>query len=490
LIRESATDGRLLRAPERAAGEASDGLIPGEKGPSSLRMLRRMGVVLLAIDAACAMVAVLTLDSLTGGVKNHPHVPAALVVSSLAWIGLFHMFGMYRVKHMSAWDEFQGTLSAGALGLLLLIVVAVWRNMPLTPAALALTALVVLTLELLGRRGFRWRLDLMERRGQFLLRTALIGANGEATRLAHTLGRTGRGFAPVGYVAVGATTPKGDGLPVIGDIDALEDVIRRHRIECVLVAGSAASSEDLLKVARACRRTGVEVKVSANLPDALCSRMSVQRIGDFAALTLKPVRLTGFQAVLKRSFDLAGASLALVLAFPFMLAVVVAIRLTSEGPVLFRQTRVTKDGRPFTMYKFRTMVEDTHRALDGAVIDLTQPFFKLKDDPRLTGIGRWLRRLSLDELPQLWNVILGDMSLVGPRPLPVEQVEANADFLAPRHEVRAGITGWWQISGRSDLETEDALRQDVFYIENWSFSLDVYILLRTLGTVVGTKGAW
>jgi lipopolysaccharide/colanic/teichoic acid biosynthesis glycosyltransferase len=144
----------------------------------------------------------------------------------------------------------------------------------------------------------------------------------------------------------------------------------------------------------------------------------------------------------------------------------------------------------FTIYKFRTMVSDVERALDGKVIDLTKPFFKMEDDPRLTGVGRFLRSFSLDELPQLWNVVRGDMSLVGPRPLPAEQVAANEEFLRPRHEVRAGVTGLWQISGRSKLDSEEALRMDRFYIENWSPSLDLYILLMTAFTVVARRGAY
>jgi lipopolysaccharide/colanic/teichoic acid biosynthesis glycosyltransferase len=184
------------------------------------------------------------------------------------------------------------------------------------------------------------------------------------------------------------------------------------------------------------------------------------------------------------------ASLSLLIALPFFAVAGVAIRLTSRGPVFFRQPRVTKDGRVFRMYKFRTMVSDQEKALEGKTVDLTKPFFKLEDDPRLTRVGRILRHLSLDELPQLLNVIRGDMSMVGPRPLPAEQVEANADSLAPRHEVRGGITGWWQISGRSSLDSAQALRMDLWYIENWSLGLDVYILVRTLGAVVARRGAW
>jgi lipopolysaccharide/colanic/teichoic acid biosynthesis glycosyltransferase len=142
------------------------------------------------------------------------------------------------------------------------------------------------------------------------------------------------------------------------------------------------------------------------------------------------------------------------------------------------------------MYKFRTMITDQERALEGRLIDLTQPFFKMPHDPRLTSVGRLLRSFSLDELPQLWNVIRGDMSLVGPRPLPLEQVTANHDLLQPRHEVRAGLTGWWQVSGRSEIDVEQALKMDMFYIENWSLSLDVYVLLKTAAAVIARRGAY
>jgi lipopolysaccharide/colanic/teichoic acid biosynthesis glycosyltransferase len=151
---------------------------------------------------------------------------------------------------------------------------------------------------------------------------------------------------------------------------------------------------------------------------------------------------------------------------------------------------MTKNGRVFTMLKFRTMVADADRVPHPKVPDLTEPFFKMRDDPRLTKTGYVLRKLSLDELPQLWTVIRGDMSLVGPRPLPIEQIEANPELLGPRHEVKAGMTGWWQINGRSDVELEDAIRLDLFYIDNWSLSLDLYILLKTAGVILLGKGGY
>jgi lipopolysaccharide/colanic/teichoic acid biosynthesis glycosyltransferase len=187
---------------------------------------------------------------------------------------------------------------------------------------------------------------------------------------------------------------------------------------------------------------------------------------------------------MKRIIDLAVASVALLLTLPLWPVITLAIRLESRGPALFHQERVTKDGRIFRIHKFRTM------RTGGLALDTTRPFFKLESDPRLTRVGVLLRKLSLDELPQLWNVLTGEMSIVGPRPLPAEQVAANADLLTPRQAVPAGVTGWWQINGRSGVTPEEALRLDLFYIENWSPTLDLYIMLKTFGAVVGRQGAY
>jgi exopolysaccharide biosynthesis polyprenyl glycosylphosphotransferase len=232
------------------------------------------------------------------------------------------------------------------------------------------------------------------------------------------------------------------------------------------------------------------MRVSANTREVLTSRVSVHQVHDLMALAVRSATLTGTQAALKRTFDIVVSSICSIVLAPLMLLVAVAIKLTSRGPVLFRQERVTKDGRTFTVYKFRTMIVDPERVLGDEVIDISELFFKMPEDPRLTRIGGFLRSSSVDELPQLWNVIRGDMSLVGPRPLAREQVEANLELLDLRHEVRAGLTGWWQIHGRSGVEPKDALKMDLFYIENWSLTLDLYVLLKTVGVVLRRKGAY
>jgi exopolysaccharide biosynthesis polyprenyl glycosylphosphotransferase len=275
------------------------------------------------------------------------------------------------------------------------------------------------------------------------------------------------------------------------------EIIHAHAAECVFVASTGTSASDFSRIARACRLTNIEMRVSANAPDVLTSRVNIQQIGELMMLSVRPVRLTGPQAALKRSFDIILASLALVVFLPLMGMIALAIKLTSRGPALFRQERVTKGGRPFTMYKFRTMAVDPQEA-GGAVGDETQPYFKLAHDPRITRLGRALRPFSLDELPQFWNVLTGSMSLVGPRPHAVSHNEEYRKVIAGymlRHKVRPGITGWAQIHGRARLPWEERIELDVWYVEHRSPWLDLKILARTplallAGTYKGETGGW
>jgi len=196
--------------------------------------------------------------------------------------------------------------------------------------------------------------------------------------------------------------------------------------------------------------------------------------------------------VIKRAFDIVVAGVGLVLLSPVLAAIAIAVKVTSPGPVLFRQKRVGHRGRPFTMLKFRTMQVGADRLVDElrAEHGVEDLMFKMKDDPRVTRVGRGLRKVSLDELPQLINVVIGDMSLVGPRPPLPEEVTRYEDWQFDRLEVPPGISGLWQVSGRSDLSFEDCVRLDLFYIENWSLAYDLYILAKTIPVLVSKRGAY
>jgi exopolysaccharide biosynthesis polyprenyl glycosylphosphotransferase len=443
---------------------------------------------LVAWDAFSFLAASLSARLVTHGAADvgaGRFVRLALAV--VVWLLVFHAFGLYGSARVSAGAGLRATTVATAVGALVVSIIGPWGAGAISRSALAITALFACSLELVGsavlRSALRRQLD-----GHLTLRTLLVGGNDEARRLARDFSAHVDGFAPIGAL-VAARGDWIETVPVVGTIEDVDQAIRRHDIDCVFIASTAVTPEQVVAVARACRHADVELRISANVSEILSSRLSVESNDGITSLAVKPVRLTGAQAAAKRTFDIVVSACALLFAVPFFAIIALAIRLTSPGPAFFRQPRVTKGDRVFQIVKFRSMVVDPERVLKGRTIDLTQPFFKLADDPRLTGVGKFLRLLSIDELPQLWNVLRGEMSLVGPRPLPLEQVEANRDFLAPRHEVRGGITGLWQISGRSDLDSEEALRIDRLYIENWSLGLDMSILAKTIGAVLARRGA-
>jgi exopolysaccharide biosynthesis polyprenyl glycosylphosphotransferase len=370
------------------------------------------------------------------------------------------------------------------VGIILLAMGSFWSKASFSRTWVGLTWALVLVLELLPRRAWRvyqWRLRLD---GRLALRTLIVGTSADAARLVEILRVAASGYSPLGHVQASEPDVPANRLPVLGRIGELDRLVREHDADCLFVASTGITEADMSRVTQVARQAEVEVRVLANLPQMLTSRLALLKVGAAIAVALRPVRLTGPQAAMKRLLDLAVASVALLLSLPLWPVIFLAIRLDSRGPALFHQERVTKDGRIFRMHKFRTMRTGDHG------LDTTKPFFKLQSDPRLTRVGGFLRRYSLDELPQLWNVITGDMSIVGPRPLPADQVAANAEQLAPRQVVPAGVTGWWQINGRSRVTAEEALRLDLFYIENWSPTLDLYILLKTFGALVSRQGAY
>src|SRR5918992_4478485 len=453
------------------------------RGAGVGRLYARIAAGLAATDVLCLISALLVAWTVRFGfIPLTSGYTVALMLGAALWIPVFHAYGLYGIRHLSAAEEFRRVISAASTGALLVVLVSYWSKSELSREWVALTWAFAVVLELIGRRLWRARIFQLRSEGRLSVRTLIVGTNDEAGRLSAALSSPRLGFEPIGFVATADDHVSPSAQPVMGHLSGLSELVEEHGAECVFVASTAVSSKDALGIMQVSRRTRTEVRVSANLPQILASRLSVQPVGpEVMAISLKPVRLSGTQTVVKRAFDLAVSSLGMFVALPLLGAIALAIRLTSEGPVLFRQERITKGGRAFTVYKFRTMLVDGDRILREHGIDTSSPFFKIEDDPRLTGVGRILRKLSLDELPQLLNVIKGDMSLVGPRPLPADQVAANLELLGPRHEVKAGVTGWWQINGRSGVTPEEAIHLDLFYIENWSLSLDLYILLKTVG---------
>jgi len=481
-----------LESGAPAARHLGDPVSAGVRGVKDVRGLyRKITWGLAATDAASLCLALLSAWLVTFGLRSM-HLDYMLVVltAPVVWLAVFHGFGLYAPQHLGAAEEFRRTLGAASLGVLLVMVASFWFDSSFSRAWVGLVWVFAVAFEMTARHVWRIYQSRMKADGRLVFRTLIVGTNAEASRLAVAMQPKRTGFAPLGYIAASGPQVAPDRLQVVGRIESLPQAIRDHAAECVFVASTAVGAEDMLLVAQAARQEGVEVRVSANLPEILTSRLSVQQVGTAMALTVKPVQLTGSQTVIKRVFDVVVAGIVLLLSLPLFALIALAVRATSQGPVLFSQPRVTKGSRSFMMYKFRTMVRNADQVRVAESPDPTVPFFKPENDPRITKLGAWLRRLSLDELPQLWNVVRGDMSLVGPRPLPAEQVAANLELLRSRHEVPAGVTGWWQINGRSNLNPEQALRLDLFYIENWSLTLDLYVLLKTVTVMLAQRGAY
>jgi exopolysaccharide biosynthesis polyprenyl glycosylphosphotransferase len=268
-------------------------------------------------------------------------------------------------------------------------------------------------------------------------------------------------------------------------------LVNEVRADTVAVCGSASGEGDLRRLAWQLEGTGIDLVVAPQLTDIAGPRVHIRPVEGLPLLYVEEPTLSGVAWLFKTMIDRVVAGIGVILLSPLLLLVALAIKLTDRGPVFFRQARVGREGKTFRVWKFRTMYIDAEERL-AALVDQNESdglLFKIKDDPRITRIGRYLRASSVDELPQLFNVLLGQMSLVGPRPLPAE----DGDFLGDvrrRLLVRPGITGLWQVSGRSDLSWDDAVRLDLYYVDNWSLTFDLTILWRTVGVVLRSKGAY
>ena len=322
----------------------------------------------------------------------------------------------------------------------------------------------------------------------------IVGSGPRAMRVLRSL-RAQNGSAPhvLGFV----DSHNGNAQPeaaaaMLGSLDQLEQILMRQVVDEVIIALPIRSCyqqvQDALIV---CERVGVEARYLADVFEAKLARPLYQPSSSMPAFALKVVA-GGYRLIVKRIVDVLGSAAALVALAPLFIVLAIAIRVNSRGPVFFAQERFGLNKRRFRLYKFRTMVADAE-ALQARLEEQNEakgPVFKIRHDPRVTTLGRWLRRTSLDELPQLWNVLIGDMSLVGPRPLPDRDVMRFSEaWLMRRFSVLPGLTGLWQISGRSDLPFAEWMRLDLEYIDKWSLRLDAGILLRTLPAVISGRGA-
>jgi exopolysaccharide biosynthesis polyprenyl glycosylphosphotransferase len=298
----------------------------------------------------------------------------------------------------------------------------------------------------------------------------------------------------IGYEFLGAVTVgEAGGLPVLGSsVAELPDILERLRPDELILSEAGFDERTVLEVVERAHRAGVSVRLAPNTTELLVQKGEYAPVQGVLLFDLRPPILSGWGWLVKRSFDLVGSVLIVVVGLPLWLLIALAIRLDSRGPVFYVDRRIGVGEGEFGMLKFRTMVADAAERqgeLEQAN-EASGALFKIRDDPRVTRVGRVLRRFSLDELPQLVNVLRGQMSLVGPRPLPLRDYELLEDWHRARYLVLPGMTGLWQISGRSGLSFDDLVRLDFAYLENWSIWLDISIIARTVPAVITGRGAY
>lgn len=482
----------LTSVIEGADGRIVDGTTGLRVGTSALRRYRLVGFLLVPVDVLCLVVALLVAHELRFGSIPEWEYLAQIAVGVPLWPAVFHALGLYAPQHQSGLEELRRTAAAVGIGIVVLILMTFWSDVYLSRSWILITLAIALILEVSARLLVRAYVARLRASDSLMLRTLVIGNAEQVNEPIEALGRPGSGFLPLGWVDATSPILASTEVPPTERVKRLRLVFRHYRPDCIFMASTTIGPKQMLAVMQAARQEGAVVRIYTHLSGVWSSRLTAQPLGnEGVVLTVKPAGLSTPQRIIKRGMDIVLATIGVIVVSPILVLAAIAISLTSGAPVLFRQHRVTEGARSFVMYKFRTMTNGAEHGAQEDGIDTSVPFFKLKADPRLTKTGKLLRRWSIDELPQLFNVLLGDMSLVGPRPLPAEQVSANIELLGPRHEVRSGITGWWQIQGRSDIEDHDeAIRMDHFYIENWSPALDAYILLRTVGALFTRKGAF
>lgn len=422
--------------------------------------------------------------------------PALLM--PVVWSISLALSGAYERRYLGLGpEEFKRVANAAVRAIAVISFVSFAYKVNVSRGFLAYALALATSFTLIGRYGTRKMLHRRRIRGESCHRVLVLGSKRSAASLINTVRREPvAGYAIVGAcldVEMTSLNVAGESVPVLGGLRQAAAAAQAVGASTIAVTAAPGFGEDdLRRLAWELEGTGIELVVAPALTNVAGPRVHIRPVAGLPLLHLEEPDLEGSGRLLKTAIDRVISLLVLVVLSPVLVVIAAAITLSSEGPALFRQERLGKNGRAFTIYKFRTMYVGAEHEFTSMIEESDSPdglFFKLAEDPRITWVGRLLRRYSVDELPQLINVLRGDMSLVGPRPLPIEVVQHEPDVVR-RLLVRPGITGLWQISGRSDLSAEEALRMDLYYVENWSFAFDLMILWKTAFVVMRGSGAY
>ncbi|MGB3634449.1 MAG: sugar transferase [Rubrobacteraceae bacterium] len=440
-------------------------------------------VVLILIDAAALLAGLFGAEYLVGGGDRVGEIMTLIPLLVGGWVVIFAAHDLYD-KARTRRDP--GALIGAVLSWAGLVVLGsvIYPESTLALGEVLLTALFALILVGALRLFYEHGIERIYRRGLGRTTAIVIGNSEELDRIRQMLDRDSGSYTCVGQLNIE------DGHV---DFPALRETLDETGARSVILAGAERlPDEELLDLLRSVRLRGLRMRAVPGAIGLMRTRPVLSRSGGTPLLEVGYPQLDNTQRTLKRGLDVVGSLAGLLFLSPLLLAVSVAIKRDSSGPVLFRQKRAGVDEKVFICYMFRSMYEDAERRQaeleaqnegDGAV-------FKIKEDPRITRVGHFIRKWSIDELPQLINVLKGEMSLVGPRPLPMRDFERMSDLHKKRLAAVPGMSGYWQISGRSNLSFDDMVRLDLYYIENWSLSFDIKIILKTVGAVLRREGAY
>ena len=426
---------------------------------------------------------------------------AVFIPSSVALTVILLLFywteGMYGAKRERSWFHGVFVIGRGAVtGVAALYVLSLlYRPVLYSRLIFAYAGLAIVILLALARAGARWIRGYLRRRGYGIQRVLVVGA-GEVGR---TIMRNIVAQPELGYQVVGFMDDKPERgsrdlgrLKGLGGTDQIPEVIEEHKVDAVIITLPWLYHRKILGIMAQCERARVSVRIVPDLFQLSLSNVDVDDLNGIPLIGVRAVSIKGWNLAVKRAVDVIVAGLGIVLASPLMLLTAALIWLDSSGPIVFRQQRVGRGGKAFTVFKFRSMHQGAERQQE-ALADLNEasgPLFKIREDPRRTKLGALLRRTSLDELPQLYNVLRGEMSMIGPRPALPTEVERYQEWHRKRLQTWPGLTGLWQVSGRSELAFDEMVLLDIYYIENWSLLLDLQIALRTIPALFLRRGAY
>ncbi len=411
-------------------------------------------------------------------------------------VAILAIRGLYNIRLTGSWFRQAWAIASSAtLGLTFLITYFFVFQPPassrlIVPIVWAVAILVLCTGRLIVSvaRGMLYRLGLGETR-------LLVVGSGRLAKMImqHLVANPNLGYSIVGFLHDMTVPPSDFGrFRMLGTLEDLGLVIRSMQVDEVIIALPAHMHQQCIRTVRLCERFGTSFKLVPDLYELSLSRIDMEAVEGIPLIGIKQESLNSAQRVVTRLVDIIVAILMIVLGAPFWLCIALAIRLNSLGAVIYKQTRIGLNGRPFKVYKFRSMYNNADQELTTlwAQNEAQGPLFKIKEDPRITPVGRFLRRTSFDEFPQLINVLRGEMSLVGPRPSLPHELAQYEEWQKGRLAIKPGMTGLWQVRGRSDLSFDEGVLMDLYYIENWSLRLYFQILLRTIPVVLFSRGAY